>query len=207
MNKVFGMIAILLALVNSALCASDFTVEEKQTIQKVFDLSAPRRIEVDNLHGSIHVEGYDGHEVQLVAHQTIAAESKEKLQEARQEVRLDISQKDNRLFLYVDGPFRCHCSNGSMNFRGWRHYGYKVSFDFELKVPRDTGVSLRTVDDGQIKVENISGDYDVENINGGIEMVEVAGSGRVYALNGRVKVVFSRNPRSASSFGSLNGRV
>jgi hypothetical protein len=207
MNKLFGTISILLVLVSCALRASNFTVEEKQTIQKVFDLSSPRRVEIDNLYGSIHVQGYGGHEVQLVAHQTIAAESKEKLQEARQEVRLDISQRDNTVFLYVDGPFRCHCSDGSMNFRGWRHSGYKVNFDFELKVPRDTGVFLRTVNDGQIKVENISGDYDVENINSGIEMLEVSGSGRVYALNGQVKVVFSRNPRSASSFGSLNGRV
>jgi hypothetical protein len=38
-------------------------------------------------------------------------------------------------------------------------------------------------------------------------MNEVAGSGKVYALNGRVRVLFRQNPRAASSFGSLNGEV
>jgi len=38
-------------------------------------------------------------------------------------------------------------------------------------------------------------------------MAEVSGSGRVYALNGRVQVVFHDNPHAASSFGSLNGEV
>ena len=31
---------------------------------------------------------------------------------------------------------------------------------------------------------------DVENVNGGVKMKEVAGSGRVYALNGGVNVLF-----------------
>jgi hypothetical protein len=68
-------------------------------------------------------------------------------------------------------------------------------------------VNLKTVNDGEIKVEGVAGDYEVENINGGIQMVEVSGSGRVYALNGRVQVLFRENPRAASSFGSLNGEV
>jgi hypothetical protein len=47
----------------------------------------------------------------------------------------------------------------------------------------------------------------VDNINGGVEMTDLSGSGKVYALNGRVKVSFRENPRAKSSFGSLNGEV
>jgi DUF4097 and DUF4098 domain-containing protein YvlB len=32
----------------------------------------------------------------------------------------------------------------------------------------------------------MSGDFDIENVNGGIEMLEAGGSGRAYALNGKV---------------------
>jgi hypothetical protein len=35
----------------------------------------------------------------------------------------------------------------------------------------------------------------------------LSGSGKVYALNGKVTVTFRGNPRSTSSFGSLNGEV
>ncbi|MBI3667107.1 MAG: hypothetical protein HY236_12950 [Acidobacteria bacterium] len=204
MGKVIPLALCLLAAVSGE------TVEEKETIRRTFRLAQPsaaKRVEVDNLNGSIRVAGTSGGDVELIAHQTISAESKEKVQQARQEVKLEIEQRDNTVSLLVDGPFRCKCGDGSINFRGWHHYGYKVRYDFELKVPQDAGLYLRTVNDGEIKVENVFGDYDIENINGGIEMLEAAGSGRAYALNGKLMVLFRKNPQSASYFGSLNGPV
>jgi hypothetical protein len=94
-----------------------------------------------------------------------------------------------------------------MNYRGERYYGYNANFDFVLKVPHDTGIALKTINDGDIEVKSVHGDYDLENINGGIDMSEAAGSGRVYALNGEVKVLFQKNPDGSSYFGSLNGDV
>src|SRR5262249_14892230 len=156
----------------------------------------------------IRVAGYDGAAVELVAYETIRGESPEKVKQARLEVKLDISRDGDTLGIYVDGPFRCHCDDrSSVNFRGWRPYGYKVRFDFELKAPRGTSLFLRNVNDGEVKVEDIAGDYDIKNINGGIEMLEASGSGRAYALNGKLKVTFQKNPQAASYFGSLNGTV
>ena len=129
------------------------------------------------------------------------------MQEARREVRLDMAQQGDELRLYVDGPFRCKCGDGSFNYCGSRYYGYEVSFDFTVKAPRDTNVRLRTVNHGNIRMENTAGAFDVENINGGVDLVEVAGSGHAYALNRPLKVLFSRNPAGASDFGSLNGDV
>ena len=87
---------------------------------------------------------------------------------------LEIKEEDNLIDLYVDGPFRC--KNGSVNFRGWRHYGYEVSHDFELQVPFETEITLKTVNDGEISVKKIKGDYKVDNVNDGIEMHELEGS-------------------------------
>ncbi|MCU1275171.1 MAG: hypothetical protein JWO48_2602, partial [Bryobacterales bacterium] len=114
---------------------------------------------------------------------------------------------DQDLRLYVDGPFRCKCRDGSVNYRGSRFYGYEVRFDFTVKVPRETNLRLRTVNHGDIRVENTSGNFDVDNINGGLELLDVSGSGHAYALNRPVKVLFARNPSAASDFGSLNGDV
>jgi hypothetical protein len=104
---------------------------------------------------------------------------------------------------YVDGPFRC--KNGGIHID--HDPGYEVTYDFELQAPQDTAIDLKTINDGEIRVENIAGDYKVDNINGGVEMSELSGSGKVYALNGKVTVTFRGNPRSTSSFGSLNGEV
>src|ERR1700735_4630006 len=177
-------------------------VEKHETIEKTFSLSgaAARKVIVDNVEGSIQVSGRPGSEIRLVARKRLRADSAEKAAEARRDVSLDISQDANTLRLYVNGPFRCR--DGGVRMHG--RQGYQVRYDFELQVPPDTAVSLKTINDGEIKVEDVAGDYEVENINGGIQMAEVSGSGRVYALNGRVQVLFHENPRAPSSFGSLH---
>ncbi len=174
-----------------------FDVEEKESTQHTYPAAT---VDVDNFDGSITVTGSNSSEIQVVVNKIIRAESKEKIQEAKREVRLDISQAENALRFYVDGPFRCHCSDGSNNYRGSRHYGYEVSFEFTLKVPRDTNVRLRTVNHGDISVKNTSGTFDVENVNGGVELLEVAGSGHAYALNRPLKVMFTSNPAGQQRF-------
>lgn len=180
-------------------------VDQSETIEKTYPLSgvAPKKVIVDNVNGSIHVTGYAGSEVRLVAHKRLRADSSETAEQARREVTLDISQQDNTVRFYVDGPFRC--KNGGIHID--HDPGYEVTYDFELQAPQDTAIDLKTINDGEIHVENIAGDYKVNNINGGVEMSELSGSGKVYALNGKVTLTFRGNPRSTSSFGSLNGEV
>jgi len=195
--------AFLLGATNPSL-----PVEEKETLRKTLAFSRPsaaKTLRVDNIEGSIHITGYSGGEVQIVASRTARAESKEKLETARQEVELKLSEKDNVVDVMVDAPYRC--SGGGINYRGWRYYGYKVRYDFEIQAPADARLFVRTVNDGEIRIEKITGDYDAENINGAVEMSDVSGSGRAYALNGKVRVSFSGNPRSDTYFGSLNGNL
>ena len=74
-------------------------------------------------------------------------------------------------------------------------------------LPRETGLRLKTVNGKDIEIEKTSGKFNVENINGGVRMRDVAGAGRVYALNGKVRVWFAQNPTADCYFGSLNGNV
>jgi len=193
------------AALATAARADDLSVVENDTIQRAFP--AAKSVDVDNFDGSITVTGSSTQEIKIQVHKTIRARSAEKVQEAKREVQLDMAPHDDGLRIYVDGPFRCKCGDGSVNWRGSRFYGYEVSFDFTIQVPRDTNLRLRTVNRGDIRVENVTGTFDAENINGGLELLEVSGSGHAYALNRPVKVLFSRNPAAASDFGSLNGDV
>jgi hypothetical protein len=98
-------------------------------------------------------------------------------------------------------------STRSSSRSDWSDPGYEVSFDFELRVPRETELHLWTIADGGIRVEDVEGDFDVSNINGGIEMSGIAGSGRAHTINGSVDVKFATNPVRSSSFKSLNGTI
>ncbi len=200
---------MLPALGLMAALACGQTVEEKETSQKTFTLSGstPRRIEVDNVFGAIHVTGQPGDRVHLSLVQTIRADSKEKADQARREVKLDTSQENNTLRFFVDGPFRCKCEDGDVHFHGWRDRGYNVVYDFELKVPENAFLYLRTVNDGGVLVKNTAGDYDIRNVNGSVELEEVAGSGSAHTVNGRVSVTFRKNPQAACSFKTINGAL
>jgi hypothetical protein len=179
-----------------------FDQEEKETIRQNFPAAA--RLEVDNVNGFIHVAGYNGTEIQMVAEKTIRAESQERLDAAKREVKLDTTQSGGTLTLYVDGPFRDE-RRSSIHLHN--HPGYRVTYDFEIKVPAATLLLLGTVNGGDVRVENTTGDFDIGDVNGGIEMREVAGSGPVHTVNGKISVLFARNPAKNCSFKTVNGGI
>jgi hypothetical protein len=192
-------------LVCAVTLAYGFDQEEKETIRRNFPATA--RLEIDNVHGFIHVTGYNGHEIQMVADKTIQAESQERMDAAKRDVKLDTTQSGDTLTLFVDGPFRCHCDDGRFGVHEHNHPGYRVIYDFEIKLPAATMLRLGTVNGGDVRVENTTGDFDIGNVNGGIEMREVAGSGPVHTVNGRISLLFSRNPTKDSSFKTVNGTI
>jgi len=182
-----------------------FDQEEKETIRQNFPSAT--RLEVDNVNGFIHVAGYNGTEIQMVAERTIRAESQERAAAAKREVKLDTTQSGDTLTFYVDGPFRCHCDDRRSSIHQHDHPGYRVTYDFEIKVPAATLLLLGTVNGGDVRVENTTGDFDIGDVNGGIEMREVAGSGPVHTVNGKISVLFARNPAKNCSFKTINGSI
>ena len=179
-------------------------LDEKETIRRTFDTgSAGRKLQVDNIHGFVHVNGYNGTQVQVSMEKRIYADSTEAMAEAKRDVKMDMSQQGNFVRLYEDGPFRT--ANGT-NYRGDNYYRYRVVFDFDVQVPFDTELVLKALNNG-IQVKKTTGDYDIHGLNGAIEMEDVAGSGLVSTLNGKVKVTFSKNPAKATQFKTLNGSV
>jgi hypothetical protein len=185
---------------------SSLRVQETETIRKSFNLSAARKVlEIDNIFGSIDVVGGTGDQVQLVVNKSIRAESKDKMEAAKKEVTLDITDQPDLLKLYVNGPFRCNCNDGCNGWHGNR--GYIVKMDFQLQVPRNIQVNLKTVNSGHVHVRDVTGDFSVHNVNGGIEIQDIAGSGVAKTVNGGVKVVFRENPREKSDFSTINGNV
>lgn len=207
--KKFLMISLAICLVGTAsLEAKKLKIVEKEEIQKTLKFEDPsklRELQVDNIFGSIKVEGTSGQEVQLVAYKTIKGRTKEKIQKAKEEVKLDITEDGNTIDLYVDGPFRCRDDRGK--WKGWRDPGYEVHYDFELKVPYKTNIYLKTVTEGHITVKNVEGEFEVKNVNGRIEMTDVAGAGEAHTVNGKVRVIFTQNPKSDCSFHTINGNI
>jgi hypothetical protein len=182
-------------------------VSEEQTIRKSFPTEATHRaktIEVDNFSGTIEVIGSDSDQVQMVANEEIRARSKEDAQRALKEVSLDVTQPEDSIRFFVDGPFRRDCAD--RGFFG-EDQAYDVEMNFVLTVPRDMNLDLKTVNSPSISVRGMSGHYRIRNVNGPIEVLNAGGSGEAHTINGDVRIGFRENPTGDSAFGSVNGSV
>jgi len=182
-------------------------VADEQRVERTFRRTAETpfsKIILDNIEGGISVEGFEGDEIRLVVRQRYEAESDEKLKEAKEEITLDIEERKDRLILSMDAPWRRKWGRWR---DGWDYYGYNAEFEFELKVPKKIGLYLRTVNEGDIIVKNIDGEFDLRNVNGGIEVNGIAGSGKMHTVNGPVKTTFAAVPQGDCSFKTVNGKI
>jgi DUF4097 and DUF4098 domain-containing protein YvlB len=177
--------------------------EEKTTERKTF--SGVRELVVDNVTGFIEVTASTGGSVEMEIEKTLSGDSADRLALAKKEISLNTTQEGGLVRVLVDGPFRCHCPENSINFRGYEVY--RFSYDFKIRVPRDVKLELRTVNRSHISVEGTSGDYIISNVNGPIDMKDIEGSGSIRTVNGPVKVLYARNPREATSFRTVNGSL
>jgi DUF4097 and DUF4098 domain-containing protein YvlB len=178
-------------------------LEEKSTEHRTF--TGTRELIIDNINGAIEVTASTGGSVEMDIEKTLRGASQDRMNIAKRELSLALLQEGGLVRLMVDGPFRCHCSDNSVNFRGGQLYEF--NYDFKIRVPRNISLELKTVNHSHISVEGTSGDFKISNVNGGIEMKEVEGSGSVHTVNGPVKVTFARNPAGATSFKSVNGTL
>jgi len=212
---IIGLAVLLLALLAAAFALSgvdrdrDYPVQKKEEIQKTLkfaDTSKPGEVVLDNVFGSIKVEGYSGQDVLLVAHKTIYAKSEDKATRAQEEVKLDIKEKGGTIDIYVDGPFRDN-DRRRHGFQSWHDPGYEVYYAFELKVPARTNLAVSTVTGGDVEVSGVEGEFDVHNVNGKVRMSDIAGSGEAATVNGELSVGFRSVPAGRSSFKTINGNV
>lgn len=223
MKKILILILILLFMV-AFNYAGDYKVKKQENLQKVLKFTGTAKqkaLKIDNIFGSIDLLGYSGKDVKLSAKKTIKAKSEEKAREAQKDVKLDISAEGDNIDIIVDGPFRDEDGKVRWDCK----LGYTVQYDFELKVPHNTTLDLKTINEGFVKVKDIKGNIKLRNVNGVIEVGNIAGdfsivtvngkvlvsgitgSGKAHTVNGKVKVDFDRNPGSDCSFKTINGNL
>ena len=181
------LLALFLAAGHSP-ARDDEPVLERETTRHSFELppgAAPRLV-VDNFFGRVEVRRHLASRIDLELTRTVRGRSPEKLEQARREVRLDVTAEAAAVELYVDTPYR------ERRWRNrdwkWRDPGYRVIYDFVLTVPERIDLEVKTVSDGDVSVSGTRGDFDITNVNGSVEMRGVGGSGSAETVNGGIWV-------------------
>jgi hypothetical protein len=201
MKRAIALSLLIVPILAARSNDSDWREEDRETIHKSFRVASGENVAKlisDQINGPIRVTGGSGSEIQVTVEKRMRAETKRDLDDARRDVKLDITQEGNSVKLYEDGPYR--------HDNGWWHRHYNVVFECDIQVPTGAALDLHTMN-GAIEVRNTTGDYKVHTMNGKVEMDDIGGTGSVETMNGSVHVAFSRNPARESSFHTMNGSV
>jgi hypothetical protein len=188
--------------------AAAIPVEERETLHKQFspvNPGAPMRLLIDNIWGSITVGTHARPDVEVVIEKRLTAPSEQTAREFAEKVRLDISQTENQVRLYVDGPFRER--NWRSRSHNWDIRGSKLVCDYQVTVPANARLELKTVIDGDIDVSGAAGEFDVEVVTGSASLHRITGFGRVCAIAGQLTADFDRKPDNPCSFRTISGNV
>lgn len=181
------------------------TQSSRYTLQ--FAGAGEHTLEVRAVTGQITVEAYDGTDVEVLVDRSIDTWSRSARETADREVKLETSDKADRVRLVVRNGDEPTCGEKSDGRNHWDRLPYEVRYDFTIRVPKDTRLELCTINDGNIVVSGTRGDFSIHTINGRITMDDVGGSGDATTINGRVTATFATAPRSASLFKTINGDV
>lgn len=196
--------------------------KETKTITKELSFpagSTKNLLVVDNINGSIHLEGYNGNSIMVEVKQTITAKMAENIQKGWQEITLGVIQKEEIIYLYMDYP----CSNvnpasitkedlrNDKSFN-WNNHcrwnpSYDYTLDFTIKVPNNTDIDISTINQGDIQVANVNGKIKVNNVNGGIKVDGIANSIHAHTINGDLILNYLKNPTTDSKYYTLNGDI
>lgn len=200
-------------------CCSLVTTAQKSTekIKKEVafnSISKENTLYVDNIHGGVEVEGYNGKTIIIEVVKTITGKSSEIVAKGKREINLKVEKRGTKIYAYSDSPYTFFdLESGEYSHReNWNHKRsrrrYRYSLDFKIKVPKNVSIDVSTVNDGNIYVENIHGEYlSANNVNGAITLKNVSGTTDVNALNKDINIVYAKNPIKESWYRSLNGDI
>lgn len=201
----YSLKSTFMILVLQTLCLAHAKgLSQKSEFQETLSFSnsiANRSLEVDNVFGSVTVEGYSGDSIQITYTQTLTADRPSAMEEAIRDTRLAISQKENHVLLYAEAPYR--------NWERNRHrdYGYQAHYDIVVKVPSNTRLNISTVNEGNIYVRDVTSAIEVSNVNGTITLETVSDACHATTVNGEININFQKTPGEDCLFKTVNGDI
>jgi DUF4097 and DUF4098 domain-containing protein YvlB len=189
-NMKSRIVNILATLLCGVLLASSAAAQEKVNVT-LTDPTRPPTVKVNLLTGSITVKAH--------ALNTVVVEAKARNEERRRNdtkgmkripmtaAGLNVEEENNKVSISTESLNR--------------------ATDITVLVPVKSSLILRTVNDGDINVVGVDGDIDVNDVNGEVYLENIAGAAVAHALNGDVRVTFTRINAKPMSFSSLNGDI
>lgn len=194
--RLAGLLAATALLLNPFVRAADEDTESAGATARVkfTDPGIPGTLKLSIPWAELRITGTDGAEVIVTSsldQKGRAEVDDEGFRRLDEDVSFELVEKDNVAVISVTGD------------NAWASHGA----EFEIKVPRNTNLIIRTSLGGEIAVDGVEGDLDINSMNGEVTLRDIASSAVVNTLNGEISASFKSAPVKPVSFSTLNGEI
>lgn len=216
------IILIITIFIQHLIFAQSFT--DKTTKELSFEKKGTdNALMIANINGHVTVTGYDGDKILLEVTRTIKAKTSERLEKGKAQIKLGIMDRADTIILYTEGLCSRFGKTSKKN-GDWAHkngWGYNwnerdndnckelfdYSFDYVVKVPRSINLLVGTLNEGDVKIENLTGSIVANNVNGSIALSGISREASAHTINGDVDITYAKNPLKPCRFYTLNGDI
>ena len=167
---------------------------KEQLVVPLSEPGKPFKIRAHVMHGSVKIVGYEGKDIII----DVTGE-----QGRKHESTSGGGMK--RIGGDSGGELTAEEDNNTVTVNsGLSHFSLVA-----IKVPQSGAtLDIGAVNDGDITIDNVSGQLEVSNVNGGITVSNVSGSVVASTVNGDVVVGFKTvDPKAPMAFSTLNGKI
>ncbi len=181
-----------------------------QEFSKDLNLKAAGKkyIILENVNGSVEVEGYSGNEVRVTGKLRIKGESERDLEKGKKEFDIAFATRNDTLLLYNKAPFINNAFSEKRNWgTNWNEIGYYFHADLKVIVPQDAILKVSTINNGDVYVNNVTGKLKATNVNGSIYLEKVKQVTKATTVNGNIDITFTSQPATDGKFKTVNGDV
>jgi hypothetical protein len=191
MGAILGTFCALLFAVAQGHASENrqYTEEFHQT----YPLTAPGRVELDNINGAVHITAWDQNEIKVDA--VKYAGTKERLDEAK----IEVETGSDFVSIRTRYPNHDHIFNG-----GWND---PAGVEYTLMVPRGATLDEIKLINGGLDIHGTSGVVRASCINGKMIADGLQGRVELSAINGRMEAHFERLSNSPVELSSVNGSL
>src|SRR5256886_5478063 len=161
-------------------------------VSKEFNQSYPLQpggsLELQNVNGTVDVEGWDRNEIEVHAVKT--AKHKESDLER---VSIEVDARPDAVSIATHYP---------------QNEGVEVAVDYTIHVPHGTRVEHIGTVNGTLRIAGVDSVEDLHTVNGNIEVFESGGSVHAHTINGNVRLELAHLPdKTGATAESTNGSL
>ena len=163
-------------LVAAMLASGVVLADVREEVTFNYTLESGGRLSLENVNGSISIEGGDGDQVVITAHK------KADNQEALDGIEINIDATPSRISIDTDLP-------ESKGWWGGNKSGASVSY--EVSVPSNIDLDAISSVNGGIDISGVFGAVKAETVNGSIDVEDASGDAKLETVNGSIDARFS----------------